>query len=216
MEIQLTIDFLEQRGEHMINENEIVVLITGIGGVSTAFFLAFSMNEFRPDYVIQAGIGGSFSTEYPPGNLVLIKEEVNGDLGVEEDGVFKDVFDLGLQQSSEKPYTNKMLVNPHCDHWSDYNLPVVRGVTINEITSSASRIQQLQQKYQPIVESMEGAAMHYSCLLQDVPFIQLRAISNFVGERDKSKWKMREAINALNEKLVEIIQRDWDFLPNNA
>ena len=34
---------------------------------------------------------------------------------------------------------------------------------------------------------MEGAALHYACIMEHIPFIQLRAVSNFVGERDKNK-----------------------------
>jgi futalosine hydrolase len=52
---------------------------------------------------------------------------------------------------------------------------------------------------------MEGAALHYTCLMENIPFIQLRAVSNFVGERDKNKWKMKEAIAVLNEKLRRIL-----------
>ena len=52
---------------------------------------------------------------------------------------------------------------------------------------------------------MEGAAFHYVCLQQKIPFIQLRAISNYVGERNKTKWKMKEAIINLNEKLIFLL-----------
>ena len=50
---------------------------------------------------------------------------------------------------------------------------------------------------------MEGAAFHYACLLQKFKFFQLRSVSNVVGERDKNKWKMKEAIEALNNELTE-------------
>jgi len=53
---------------------------------------------------------------------------------------------------------------------------------------------------------MEGAAFHYVCLQQHIPFIQIRSISNIVGVRDKNKWKMKEAIESLNKKLIETIE----------
>lgn len=53
---------------------------------------------------------------------------------------------------------------------------------------------------------MEGAALHYTCLLENIPFMQVRAISNYVGERDKSKWKMKEAIRNLNDSIIKIIE----------
>ena len=81
----------------------------------------------------------------------------------------------------------------------------MRGATINCISSTVEEVERMKKKYHPIVESMEGAAMHYACLMEEIPFIQLRAISNYVGERDKSKWKMREAIELLNDRLMKIL-----------
>jgi futalosine hydrolase len=41
----------------------------------------------------------------------------------------------------------------------------------------------------------------------NVPFIQIRSISNYVGERDKTKWKMKEAIENLNQTLLKYVNR---------
>jgi futalosine hydrolase len=52
---------------------------------------------------------------------------------------------------------------------------------------------------------MEGAAFHFVCLQQKIPFIQIRSISNSVGERDKTKWVIKDAVNNLNSELVKLI-----------
>ena len=205
-EIQPAINFLAEH-DRLTGNNETDVLITGIGSMSTAYWITKAVDKRRPDLLIQAGVAGSYSDDHLPGSLVLVKEEVTGDLGVEENGEFKDVFDMGLPQITA-PYSGKNLVNPDANRLGRYNLPLVSGVTINEITTRPTRIQQLQQKYQPVVESMEGAAFHYIALIEKIPFIQLRAVSNKVGERDKSKWKMKEAIFLLNEQLIKILQSE--------
>ena len=64
----------------------------------------------------------------------------------------------------------------------------------------------MMRKYNVMVESMEGAAFHYVCLQEYIPFVQLRAVSNFVGERDKTKWQMREAIENLNRELIALLR----------
>ena len=206
-EIQPMINYLADRN-CLIGSNRFDVLITGIGSMSTAYWLTKTIEKKRPDLLIQAGVAGSYSDSYPPGSLVLVNEEVTGDLGVEENNEFKDVFDMGLPQISD-PYTGKNLVNNDKELLQRYNLPLVKAVTINEITTRPARIQQLQQKYQPVVESMEGAAFHYIALMEKIPYIQLRAVSNMVGERDKSKWKMKEAIAALNEQLIKIVSEEF-------
>jgi futalosine hydrolase len=203
-EIQPVINFIQQQ-QYRVDGHGVEVLIAGIGGMHTTYQLTNRLLQNRPDYVIQAGIGGSFSTGYPPGSVVLVQQEISGDLGVEENKQWKDLFDMNLQAASELPYTGKWLINPHTAQWEYLDLPFVNGVTVNEITSQPERIAQLQQNYAVTVESMEGAALHYVCLQQQVPFIQIRSISNYVGERDKSQWKMKEAIEKLNEQLVRMI-----------
>lgn len=206
-EIQPAINYLAER-DCIIGDHTFEILITGIGSLSTAYWVTRAINKHRPDYMLQAGVAGSFSEAYASGSLVMVSEEICGDLGVEEQDNFKDVFDMGLPQITT-PYTGKELVNIHMDAWIKHNLPCVKAVTINEITTRTGRMQQLQQKYGAVVESMEGAAFHYVALMEKIPFMQLRAISNRVGERDKNKWKMKEAIEQLNKKLIEIVNDKW-------
>lgn len=203
-EVQPVINFLQQQ-QYRPDGHTVEVLIAGIGGMHTTYQLTNRLLQNRPDYVIQAGIGGSFSPQYPPGSVVLVQQEVSGDLGVEEHQQWKDLFDMNLQSTDELPYTGKGLVNPHTVQWEFLELPFVNSVSVNEITSQPERIAQLQQNYGASVESMEGAALHYVCLQQQVPFIQVRAISNYVGERDKSRWTMKEAIEKLNEQVIRMI-----------
>jgi futalosine hydrolase len=208
LEIQPTIDYL-QKHSFRCQGNDIDVLISGVGSISTTYLLMQSINGKRPGYILQAGIAGSFLDTYPPGSVTLISEEIVGDTGVEENHEFKDIIDMGLQKESTGPYTGKSLINPYSNDWAKYSIPLAKGLSISEITTNPLRIQQLQQKYSPGVESMEGAAFHYTCIMESIPFMQIRAVSNYVGERDKSKWKMQEAIDALNKQLVEFLNTKW-------
>jgi futalosine hydrolase len=203
-EIQPVITFLQQN-EYQVQEHRVEVLITGIGGMHTTYQLATRFAVDSPDFAIQAGIGGSFSPANPPGSVVLVQQEFNGDLGVWENGQWKDLFDMNLQDANEFPYTNKWLVNTDLDGWQSLGLPFVRSASINEITTNPARMDQLQQNHSVTVEAMEGAAFHYACLQQEVPFLQIRSISNYVRERDKSQWKMKEAIAVLNDQLMKIL-----------
>lgn len=203
-EIRTTSDWLSSvKGS--VNGHEVEILITGIGSTATSYALTRQLLWRSPEMVIQAGIGGSFSNEYPPGTVAFINEEVFADLGAFQDDGFTDIFDLGLAGADDHPYTNRMLINPQLESWIKYGLPFVRGATINCISSSAEQVTEIKNKYSPVIESMEGAALHYACLMEHIPFIQLRAVSNFVGERDKNQWKMMEAITVLNEKLRRIL-----------
>jgi futalosine hydrolase len=180
------------------------VLVGGVGIPSTIYKLTQQLNKTHYDVVVQAGIAGAFTDIYTLGETVLVKQDTFGDLGVEEKGSLLSIFDMGLANKDETPFLNGWLVNDNSILETSH-LKTVSAVTVNKITESAAQNELLYKKYNAAIESMEGAALHYVCLQQQLPFIQLRSISNYIGERDKTKWKMKEAIANLNMELEKLI-----------
>lgn len=179
----------------------------GVGMLASAFSLSKLVFEEKPDLIIQAGIAGSFTPSQPLAKVLVVNEETLGDTGVEEDGKWKDLFDLKLEKSSYPPFERRRLPNPWLTQYNLLKLPAVSAITINTISTGQERIQQLVKKYNPVIESMEGAALHYICRQTNTPFLQIRSISNYVGERDKSKWKIKESIETLNTTLLKYIEQ---------
>ncbi len=179
------------------------LLITGIGQLQTAYTLQKKIYSGRPDLIIQAGTGGAVCPG-DIGNTFAIYSEQIADLGVLEKEGFTNIFDMNLAEPDQFPFTNGKLVNP-CKALLDWTgLPQLNGLTVNEIKSDSSGA--LQRKQLPVVESMEGAALHYVCLMENIPFLQIRTVSNMLGERDKTLWKLKQAITSLNKTLVSLIQ----------
>lgn len=182
------------------------VLITGVGLVATTYHLTSYFRVNTPELIIQAGIAGSFHHNIPLGTVLYVEEETFGDLGVTEGDEFKDVFDLGLISENDFPFSTKRLQNPYSYLMNDPHLPRAKSVGISEITTRPERIEAIVEKYDPDIESMEGAAFHYVCLQEKIPFLQIRAVSNYVGERNKNKWQLGTAIQNLNEHLLRSIE----------
>jgi futalosine hydrolase len=179
-------------------------LISGIGQLQTAFSLQRKIQVKRPALVIQAGIAGSFSADVMEKVFAVQSEEI-ADLGVLESTGFRNIFEMGLDQPDRFPFRKGKLFNPYHALIEFTGLPVSDGKTVNEIKSADFIFAQRNQP--PFVESMEGAALHYVCLMENIPFIQIRAVSNQLGERDKSRWKLKESIGALHRSLVSMIQK---------
>jgi futalosine hydrolase len=177
---------------------------SGVGMLPSCFSILSLINEEKPDLIIQTGIAGCFKQDIPLGTVVTVKDEYLGDTGVEEYGEFKDLFDLNLQNDSF-PFQTKSLSNIHLPGLNYLQLKEVAAVTINEITTRRERIEQLKRKYQPAIESMEGASVHYCCLSKKIPFLQVRAVSNYIGERDKTKWNFRDSLGNLSNAIVEYL-----------
>ena len=180
------------------------LLIGGIGQLQTAYALQNRIRLERPGLVIQAGIGGS-SAQDDLGLVCAIRSEQVADLGVMEKTGFTDIFAMGLENRDRVPFRDGKLDNPYSSLLEWTGLPVLDGITVNEIKSSD--FAGFQRNPFRVVESMEGAALHYVCLMEKVPFLQIRAISNITGDRDKTRWKLKEALKSLHEELVVMIQK---------
>lgn len=201
MEIAPTIQFLNT---HRFDGIEI--LITGPGLMNTTYALTKSVLVNRPDLIIQAGIAGTFESKQALGIVVAVKSEAVGDLGVKEETGFKSLFDLKLAGDNLYPWKNGVLTN-ESEFIESSGLPIVKAVTVNEISTNVSIINYYRHQLNAEIESMEGAALHYVGLMEKIPFLQIRSLSNFIGERDKTKWQMEEAIASLNNKLQELLTK---------
>jgi futalosine hydrolase len=179
--------------------------VSGVGILVSSFSIAKLIFKQKPDLIIQTGIAGTFDQNHPLGTVITIKDEILADTGVEENGSFKDVFDLNLENENVFPFNRKKLTNLFIHNLNLLQLQPLTGVTVNEITTRKDRIELLKAKYSADIESMEGASLHYACLQTSTPFIQIRAISNYIGERDKSKWNFRDAFKNLSSTVIKYI-----------
>lgn len=185
----------------IIDNKGIEILITGVGVPSTMYQLQKKLQLKTTDFVIQAGIAGTFSPEISLGRVMLVKQDTFADIGIEEKGKFTNLFEAGFADKNTFPFTDGWLINSN-NIITKSLLPAVRAVTVNRVSDSQLQKQQIIDGFSPSIETMEGAALHYVCLQESIPFLQIRSLSNFVGERDKGKWKMKEAITNLNNELT--------------
>ena len=200
--------FLEYyRGNNQLPANlPVDILITGIGLTSTTYSLTKQLNIKRPDVVIQAGIGGCFDKSIQLGSVFAVKQDTFADMGVKEPGKLKTLFELGLVPENQFPFSKGWLVNKS-DFLKKVTLKKVKAVSVNEITTAKKKIALYKEKFDPVVESMEGAALHYVCGMEKIPFLQIRSISNYIGERNKQKWKMKDSILNLNNELIRLLEK---------
>ncbi|HET7899265.1 MAG TPA: futalosine hydrolase [Flavisolibacter sp.] len=199
MEIAPTLQALSHREGHQVK-----LLITGVGLMASTYALAKELATTRYDMVLQAGVAGSLDAARPLSQVVAVKNEYVGDLGVQENGSFRSLFDLKLLSPDGAPWHNGRLQNTHAVLGLT-ELPVVDSVTVNEVSTRKETIAYYRDHLQVQIESMEGAALHYVALLEKIPFLQIRSLSNFIGERDKARWQMKEAIAALNRELQRLL-----------
>ncbi|MDR2938058.1 MAG: hypothetical protein LBU92_03865 [Prevotellaceae bacterium] len=172
--------------KYLTNLANVDFAVTGVGMLPTAYALTRLLAQKKYEWVFNVGIAGTFSAEILLGEAVVIACETVAESGIENTEGTVESFPKNLQIDADLrcPYIN--------DFSFLQNVKKVNGLTVNLLTENAERV--VQRKLLADVETMEGAAFFYVCVKENVKFLQLRGISNRVGERDKAQWKTQEAL----------------------
>lgn len=189
-----------------IRNFEINFLVTGVGSVATAWVLKqWISTNGKPDLAINAGIAGSFKDEIRVGETVLVHSDCFADAGIEDGQNYITLFEAGFLGENEFPY-KKGILNADAFYFDRLKslLKTVNAITVNTSTGSESTRERLVKKFNPDIESMEGATFFYICIRENIPFLALRAISNIVEKRNKDNWNITLALDNLSAKLIEI------------
>lgn len=186
-------------------------LVTGVGPALSAFHLGRFLRKGDWDLLLQVGIAGAFSSTLKKCQVVRVESEVFADLGAEDNGSYLDLFDMGLLYPDQFPFSAGRLrvesssLGEYVNYKQVEHLPSVSAATVNRVLSQPDSISWISNKYSPDIVSMEGASFFYAALLNEIPAIQMRSISDYVGPRDKSSWDIHGAIAALNENLYSFL-----------
>ncbi|MFS8199361.1 futalosine hydrolase [Streptomyces sp. CWNU-52B] len=182
-------------------DGDVLVLDLLAGGVgpasaaaSTAAALTAAALAGEPyDVVVSAGIGGGFQPGAPLGSLVLADEITVADLGAETPDGFAPVTELGFGTVTHRP--PESLVR---------EIAAVTGartgavLTVNTVTGSAERAAELRRRHpRALAEAMEGFGVAAAAAAHGVPVLEIRAVSNPVGPRDRAAWRIGDALAAL-------------------
>ena len=185
---------------------ELNQLVTGVGSISTAWALMqWIAEKGKPDLMINGGIAGSYKDEFLPGDVVIPYSDCFADAGIEDGDDFLTLSEAGLAGSDEFPYEDGLLYTDKgiFDRMKSILKPV-RAITVNTATGSEYSMKKLTGKYNPDIETMEGATFFYICCRESIPFLAVRAISNKVEKRNRNNWNIDLALNNLSEKLIEL------------
>lgn len=176
------------------------IVVTGPGILNTTFHLTDHLNKTQYDLAVNLGLCGSYFPEYKIGDVVRVHKDRFADWGSSERHGFVDVFEMGLENPDKFPYDSGWIYETVHPALPSTTIPNVEAFTVNTIRESGMEL--IQQKNRADVESMEGAAFFYVCKQFNIPCLQLRAVSNMVGERDHSRWGIQEACANLSEYFV--------------
>lgn len=199
-------------------ERRVGLLCTGMGKVNTALALGAVLTTVAPSLLLAVGVGGAYpDTGLEPGDLAVASEEDYGDEGVDAAGGWEGTEAIGIplwQEADGRRHWNRMPVDrPVFDALVVAAARVGRAaagpfVTVSTVTGTDERARWLAERFGALCETMEGAAAAHAALAWNLPFGEVRGISNRVGARDRPSWKLSEAAAAAQKAaLVFLSQR---------
>ncbi|MFJ7944512.1 futalosine hydrolase [Streptomyces sp. NPDC096354] len=193
------------------------VVAGGAGPASAAAAAAFALasgagaeagpgaGAGRYGLVVSAGIGGGFAPDAPVGTLVVASGIVAADLGAETPDGFVPVTELGFGRERFVPPPD--LVR---DVAAATGALTGEVLTVSTVTGSAGRAAALRTAHpHAVAEAMEGFGVAEAAERLRVPVLEIRAVSNAVGPRDRNAWRIGDALAALTEafgKLTPVLE----------
>jgi futalosine hydrolase len=180
------------------------VVAVGIGPVEAALgtLRALGVKPYR--LAVNAGIGGAFAGRATVGDAVAVTDERYVDLGREDGAEIRLPGGLTLEStcSADRIALEQFRAQAPAMEFG----PAITSATF---TTTAARAAALAARYGPVAESMEGFAVLRAAAAAGVAAVELRGISNLVGDPAGSGWDFRAgsaaAVRAL-EALLDAVK----------
>jgi len=176
------------------------VALAGVGPARAAARTARALAQAGAPFglVISAGIGGGFVGTAALGSIVVAERIVAADLGAETPDGFLMVDELGF--GSAVVETDAVLAERLARRLKADGIEAALGavLTVSAATGSAQTAAERAARVAgAAAEGMEGYGVAVAAQEWGLPALEIRAISNPVGPRDRSAWRIKEALEAL-------------------
>ncbi|MBD5604467.1 MAG: futalosine hydrolase [Candidatus Eremiobacteraeota bacterium] len=176
------------------------VLSCGIGPVEAAVGVANALAHTRYDAVVNAGIGGAFRGAARVGDAVIVSEETLADFGLEGGGALSLPDGAALV---ERAFADAALLG----RTMSAGVPLARGLTVAEVTATDATAARLRARYAADVESMEGFSVLRAAAVAKIPALEIRGVSNYVGDRASAEWDFAAGARATARALEIVLDR---------
>jgi futalosine hydrolase len=181
-------------------------LIPGVGMTYTAYWLGKTLSAKLYDCAINLGLAGTFDDNIKIGEVVNVHSDRIAELGAEDGEKFLSLIDMDLIEDEDFSLQNGEMINAiPIENEFTKTLKKVSAITVNTTHGEESSIENIKTLFNPQIETMEGAAFFYACLLEGIPCLQLRAISNKVERRNKQNWDIKLAVQNLTDASLKLL-----------
>ncbi len=207
--------------------NKVCLLVSGAGNINAAQAMTAALEKgVKPKMVIQMGCGGGFAAAgVQVGDVCLASCEYDVHLGLEaaKNAAVQPLPFKVLPQSIEP---NRFEVDPDGlavalklkPNFKLENMGFHHGpfISVSTITTTNETAANYYRHYRAVIENMEGAATAQVCHLYHIPFMEIRGVSNLVGNRGRETWELDLAANHAAMAVSRVIKNVAPQATQNA
>lgn len=181
------------------------VVVSGVGPAPAAAAAATALAHAHHDLLLSLGICGGFPGAAEVGDLVVATEIVAADVGADSPEGFLGLSALGWAE--EALPVDTALVQRVAELLGKADLPVVTGplLTVSTATGTDERALELASRHGAVGEAMEGRGVADAAAPHGVPVVEVRAVSNAVGRRDRAAWRIPQALIRLEQAAAALL-----------
>jgi futalosine hydrolase len=204
------------------------LIVTGPGQVNAVQALTAAIESSPPALIIQTGCAGGFPMAgIEIGDIGIAIKETDAHLGIESADESIPILELPFPvfEIGNKKLTNRYPICRSlaesafqivCDAPPSESTRVFKGnfVTVSTVTATDCKARQLYSRFEAIMETMEGAGAALVAIVYNLPYLQIRSVSNTVGNRRRNEWNLPMAFKHASMAVLQVV-RNFDCLANH-
>lgn len=197
--------------------NSATIKLCGFGPIAAGIATTKLLLSGGFKEVLLCGIGGSYhESGIEVGQAIRASNVMLDGVGVEHEGGIKSGLRLGFQPSLPDEIDLRFPLGQPGDgeqralfsgNSFAVSLPAVPMLTVCIASGDLQQSADRSRIYRASVEDMEGFAVAAACKSLNVPLTILRGISNVAGDRDKSRWRIDAAMEAVAKPILERVNQ---------
>ena len=182
-------------------------LLQRLEAEQTTLALQALLQQQRPASVLVFGVAGAYPQRHRAdaalkvGDLCVVGTERLADEGVAKEDGFLDLAQMGLGDVG--PFAADTVRSQAIA--DALGCPIVGGATVSTCSGTETLSAAIAKRTGAAIETMEGAALALACQAAGVPWVELRAISNWTGARARGGWDLSRATAALHAAVRRLL-----------
>jgi len=189
------------------NNNDIVLVQSGIGKVNAAITATLLIQYFKPDFILFSGVAGATDPTLNIGDIVISTDLIQHDFNLTEFGYKKGQLPGTKQQAL--PASPELLEKTKKLTFNQTSLHFGRIISGDQFISTRKEKIHLGKEFNALCVDMESAAVAQVCYNFNMPFLIIRSISDTVSDKSKMEFETFLPIAARNSKkiITEILKK---------